>query len=151
MAIINKTGIIDAGLIQAEHVTRIIDALSGIGTDTIITTGSFSGSFVGDGSQLTGMIASKWSGSNPITRDSGVEITGSLAITGDLSVGAGINGKITTDKLISNNYIELPGLTNDPAGVISDGTIWHRTDLNQLRVHLNGAVRIINTSALDDL
>jgi hypothetical protein len=48
-------------------------------------TGSFSGSFQGDGSQLTGIISSKWSGSNPITRDSDVEITGSLFITGDIS------------------------------------------------------------------
>lgn len=52
MAIINKTGIVDSSIIQAEHVTRTIDALSGIGTDTIVATGSFSGSFVGDGSQL---------------------------------------------------------------------------------------------------
>lgn len=52
MAIINKTGITDSGIIQAEHVTRTIDALSGVGTDTIVATGSFSGSFVGDGSQL---------------------------------------------------------------------------------------------------
>jgi len=48
-------------------------------------TGSFSGSFIGDGSQLTGIISSKWSGSNPITRQSDVEITGSLFITGDIS------------------------------------------------------------------
>jgi hypothetical protein len=48
-------------------------------------TGSFSGSFVGDGSQLTGIVSSKWSGSNPITRDSDVEITGSLNVTGGIT------------------------------------------------------------------
>jgi hypothetical protein len=149
MALINKTGIANSNVIQAEHVTRAIDALSGGSTDTIIATGSFSGSFVGDGSQLTGVgaIASKWSGSNPITRDSSVEITGSLVMTGNLDVGVGDGGIVTTDQLISNNYIELPGVTDDPAGVINNGTIWHRTDLNQLRVYLNGAVRIIDTSA----
>lgn len=47
MALINKTGIVDSSIIQAEHVTRAIDALSGVSTDTIIATGSFSGSFVG--------------------------------------------------------------------------------------------------------
>lgn len=47
MAIINKTGITDGGTIQAEHVTRAIDALSGVSTDTIVATGSFTGSFVG--------------------------------------------------------------------------------------------------------
>ena len=47
MAIINKTGITDGGTIQAEHVTRVIDALSGGSTDTIVATGSFSGSLRG--------------------------------------------------------------------------------------------------------
>lgn len=47
MAVLNKTGISDAGIIQAEHITRTIDALSGGSTDTIIATGSFSGSLVG--------------------------------------------------------------------------------------------------------
>jgi hypothetical protein len=51
MAIINKTGITTGGTIQAEHVTRAIDALSGGSTDSVIATGSFSGSFTGE---LTG-------------------------------------------------------------------------------------------------
>lgn len=48
-------------------------------------TGSFTGSFTGDGSQLTGIVSSKWSGSNPITRDSDVEITGSLRVTNGIT------------------------------------------------------------------
>jgi hypothetical protein len=47
MAIINKTGITNGSTIQASHVTRAIDALSGVGTDTVIASGSFSGSLVG--------------------------------------------------------------------------------------------------------
>ena len=47
MAIINKTGITNGGTIQASHVTRAIDALSGGSTDTVIASGSFSGSLVG--------------------------------------------------------------------------------------------------------
>jgi hypothetical protein len=47
MAILNKTGITNGGTIQAEHVTRTIDALTGGSTDTIVATGSFSGSFTG--------------------------------------------------------------------------------------------------------
>jgi len=47
MAIINKTGITNGTTIQAEHVTRAIDALSGVGTDTVMASGSFSGSLVG--------------------------------------------------------------------------------------------------------
>ena len=52
---------------------------------TSVTASSYTGSFVGDGSQLTGIISSKWSGSNPITRDSDVEITGSLNVTGGVT------------------------------------------------------------------
>ena len=47
MAIINKTGITNGGTIQAEHVTRTIDALSGGSADTVVATGSFTGSFKG--------------------------------------------------------------------------------------------------------
>jgi len=50
------------------------------------TTGSFTGSFIGDGSQLTGIVSSKWTGSNPISRESDVEITGSLNVTGSISI-----------------------------------------------------------------
>jgi hypothetical protein len=47
MALINKTGITNGSTVQAEHVTRAIDALSGVGTDSIQATGSFSGSLNG--------------------------------------------------------------------------------------------------------
>ena len=43
MAIINKTGITNGGTVQAEHVTRAIDALSGVSTDSIVATGSLQG------------------------------------------------------------------------------------------------------------
>ena len=60
MAIINKTGITDGSTIQAEHVTRAIDALSGGSTDSIVATGSFTGSFTSDGSGLTGIVSSSY-------------------------------------------------------------------------------------------
>jgi len=59
MAILNKTGITTGNTIEAEHVTRTIDALTGVSTDTIKATGSFSGSFVGSFSgSLVGVITS---------------------------------------------------------------------------------------------
>ena len=48
MAIINKTGIINGGTVEAEHITRAIDVLSGVSADTIVATGSFSGSLKGN-------------------------------------------------------------------------------------------------------
>jgi hypothetical protein len=53
MAILNKTGITDGSTIQSEHVTRTIDALTGVSTDTIVATGSFSGNIAGTASFAT--------------------------------------------------------------------------------------------------
>jgi hypothetical protein len=43
MAIINKTGITTGGTIDAEHITRAIDALSGQSAASIVATGSLMG------------------------------------------------------------------------------------------------------------
>lgn len=47
MATISRTGITNGGTIDADHVTRIIDALDGTGTATVVATGSFTGSLIG--------------------------------------------------------------------------------------------------------
>jgi hypothetical protein len=89
MAIINKTDITDGGTIQAEHITRAIDALSGGSSDTVIATGSFSGSFRGDGSQLSGV-----SSGFPYTGSA--QITGSLGVTGSVLVSNGTSVVLDT-------------------------------------------------------
>lgn len=83
MAIINKTGITDSGIIQAEHITRTIDALSGIGTDTIIATGSFSGSLVG---VLTGTASFATTASFALNVEAIFPFTGAAEIDGTLEV-----------------------------------------------------------------
>jgi hypothetical protein len=55
MARISKSGITNGGTIDSTHLTRIIEALDGTGSADIYATGSFTGSFIGDGSQLTGI------------------------------------------------------------------------------------------------
>jgi hypothetical protein len=47
MATISKADIGTGNTIQAEHITRIIDALNGTGSADVIATGSFTGSFNG--------------------------------------------------------------------------------------------------------
>jgi hypothetical protein len=92
MAILNKTGITNGGTIQAEHVTRTIDALTGGSTDTIVATGSFSGSLQGVATSAsfatTASFALNAGGGTgvgfPFTGSA--RITGSLAVTGSLSV-----------------------------------------------------------------
>ena len=82
MATISRTGIADGSAIQAEHITRIIDTLDGTATTDIIATGSFTGSFIGDGSSLTGVIG-EWDG----TLNGNAEITGSLTVTSGSGTG----------------------------------------------------------------
>lgn len=58
MARISKTGISNGGTIDASHITRIIEALDGTGSADVYATGSFTGSFIGNGSGLTNVTAS---------------------------------------------------------------------------------------------
>ena len=133
MAIINKTGIGEGNLIEAEHVTRAINALSGGSSDSIIATGSFTGSFKGDGSQLTGItvtnatsasyaatasfltgtissasFASTASYVNSLAQN--VTITGSLNVSGSLTVRyRSVSGNVAVgnsgSQLLANDYI----------------------------------------------
>lgn len=88
MAYISKTGINNTSTIDAEHITRIIDALDGTaGTEVSASgqfdgshSGSFSGSFVGDGTNITG-VTGEWDGSH----NGNASITGSLAVTSTIS------------------------------------------------------------------
>ena len=78
MALLNKTGIGAGNIIQPSHVTNLYDTFNGTGSFDVIATGSFTGSFKGDGSQLTGIVSSKWTGSNPISRNGDVTVTGTF-------------------------------------------------------------------------
>lgn len=106
MALINKAGITNGGTVQAEHVTRAIDALSGGSTDSIIATGSLMGS---SSYALTASYALNAGGANSFPFTGSARITGSLSITGSLRV-SGTNvtssfiGGLCT---ISSNTISL--------------------------------------------
>lgn len=104
MALINKTGISNGNTIQAEHITRVIDALSGASTDTVQASGSFSGSFQGDGSQLTG-ITGEWDGS----------LIGDALIVGKLSVTAGVTASLQGTASWANNAISSSYVPNQIA------------------------------------
>jgi len=106
MAIINKTGITNGSTIQAEHVTRAIDALSGISTDTIVATGSFTGSFKGDGSQLSGLSAGF-----PFTGSA--RITGSLIVTGSTNISSTFTAKAGAQ---FNDVVNVDGTFTANAG-----------------------------------
>jgi hypothetical protein len=119
---------------SASFDTRILNNSSSIDTlsgsfetfTQIYNTGSFTGSFIGDGSQLTGIVSSKWSGSNPITRESDVEITGSLNISGSIDVTNIVNafilsGSLRTDKISFTEQGTFTGVQGDLGYSFSDG------------------------------
>jgi hypothetical protein len=133
MAIINKTGIGEGNLIQAEHITRIIDALTSVSTDTVSATGSFTGSFVGNGSGLTGIVSSTATSASYAATASfltgtissasfastasfvnrlvqNVAITGSLNVSGSVTVRLrSVSGNVPTansgSQLVASDYI----------------------------------------------
>jgi hypothetical protein len=117
MAIINKTGISNGGTIQAEHVTRAIDALSGGSTDTVIATGSFSGSLAGIATSAsfatTASFALNAGGGSgvgfPFTGSA--RITGSLAVTGSLTVVSSFAASASNMNISATNFLVTSGET----------------------------------------
>ena len=109
---------------------------------TGIFSGSFSGSFAGDGSALTGIVSSKWSGSNPITRNSDVEVTGSLRVAGRMTLTTTGSGTVTIQGsgsaqpllLVSGSVGQLFNVTDATSGSLltifnsSSNSIFEITD-----------------------
>jgi len=84
MATISRTGITAGGTISPTHITNIIDALDGTGVGiTVVATGSFSGSLVGNATTATTSSYLIGVGANNIT------ITGSLSNSTLITVTSG--------------------------------------------------------------
>lgn len=93
MAFIPKSGITTGGTIQASHITSIIESLDGTGSYEITATGSFSGSFVGNGSGITGVTAT-WNG----------QLNGDAGITGSLHVTQAVTASIVSASSFSGSF-----------------------------------------------
>jgi hypothetical protein len=102
MAIINKTGITNGGTIQAEHITRVIDALSGVSTDTLILSGSMTGSLIGT---LTGTASFATSASRAVTS--------SFAVTASHALNVGESTEYITIRLSHGKQIGV--VSNTPS------------------------------------
>jgi len=44
---------------------------------------------------------------------------------------------------VTSDWINLPTTTSNPSTLV-EGTIWHRSDLNEIHSYLNGVVEVIN-------
>ena len=126
MAIINKTGITDGGTIQAEHVTRAIDALSGGSTDSVVATGSFTGSFTGTlaGSSTSAATVNTAAGTDNSTHYVlfGGATSGQQAPLTDTSLtfNPSINALTLTGSLTTSGSLNM---TATPTSVVNLGTI----------------------------
>lgn len=113
MPIINNTGITNGGTIQAEHITRAIDVLSGVSVDTIIATGSFSGSvtgnIIGTASFATQALSSSFSISGSRAVSASFASTASFVNT--LSQTVRITGSILTSGSITTLGLNTLGLS----------------------------------------
>ena len=118
MAIINKTGITNGGTIQAEHVTRAIDALSGGSTDSIVATGSFTGSFVGTltGTATSASFATTASYALNAAAASSFPFTGSAIISGSLTVTGSFKQSIPGEGVVIDSAL---------SGSVSKLTVGH--------------------------
>jgi hypothetical protein len=127
MAKIPKAGIATAGTIRAEHLTRIIDSLDGTGSYDVVATGSYTGSFSGDGTNITGVTA-EWDG----THVGNAEITGSLIVTAGVSGsfsgsfegdGTNITGVTAEWDGTHNGNAEITGSLTVTSDISSSGDI----------------------------
>ena len=104
MATISRTGIQDGLTSKAEHITRIIDALDGTAVTEVVATGSFTGSFTGDGSALTGISAA-----NKINLQFSVTIAGNN-LSDNISYYFGNDYRLQTDSASRNSqYVPVTG------------------------------------------
>jgi hypothetical protein len=78
-----------------------------------------------------------------------ISISGSLTITGSIvaSEDLSLNGNLISRTANLDEFLILQGLNSDPSP-LQEGQVWHRGDLNQLRVYLNGVINVINVSPI---
>lgn len=158
MAIINKTGITNGGTIEAEHVTRAIDALSGVSTDSVIATGSFTGSFTGtvtgnastatsvntaagaDNSTHYVLFAGTTTGNQTPLTDTNLKfnpntnaltLTGSLTTSGSLTMTATPTSNVDLSAISSSGQFAIP-LYEPTSPVI--GSIYFDTAAGRLKL-----------------
>lgn len=136
MAVINKTGITNGGTIQAEHVTRAIDALSGVSTDTIIASGSFTGSLTGTVTG-TGSYASQALSSSFAT---------SASFTTSASFATSASSAVSSSQAVSSSFAISASLATTASFALNAGSSFPFTGSAQITgsVGVTGSLRVSN-------
>jgi len=179
---LSKTGITTSATAEAWHVTQSIDALTGVAYDltlagTLNLTGSaVTGSFSGDGSQLTGIDSSSYAstasyavtasyaenggGGSSLWYDGGtylssskeVQITGSLGISGSIHIVADSHTEFTISGSEANSTFNLTNQNSAGGIVISTagvGSVWFGTNGNpgDIRIYPGGHLWLTGAAA----
>ena len=132
MAVINKTGITNGTTIQAEHVTRAIDALSGGSTDTVIASGAFSGTLTGTASFATTALSASYASNVPVTASYATSaLSSSYAVTASYALNAGGGTGVGFPFTGSAQVTGSMGITGSLAvsGSLRIGTTYNQTAL----------------------
>ena len=100
MATISRTGIVGGSLISPTHITNIIDALDGTGVGiTVVATGSFSGSLVGNATTATTATSASYAltATSASFAPATFPYTGSAIVSGSLQVTGSVDilGNVT--------------------------------------------------------
>ena len=112
MATISRTGIAGGSLISPTHITNIIDALDGTGIGiTVVATGSFSGSLIGNATTATS--ASYATTASYVANASSFPFTGSAIISGSLRV---VGATTVTGSISVNQEIGMHSVTGTIVG-----------------------------------
>jgi len=113
---LSKTGITTSSTIESWHVSQSVDALTGTDAYDVTISGSLSlpgstasGSFIGDGSGLTGITA-EWDGSH----NGNASITGSLTVTSNVSSSSNLFG----DRIFATSYVATPTLQSSTSDTV---------------------------------
>ena len=133
MATISRTGITAGGTISPTHITNIIDALDGTGVGiTVVATGSFSGSLVGNATTATSAsfatTASYVANASSFPYTGSAIISGSLRVTGSLNVSGPaiivgtttITGSVNIDQTAGGKATTLNGTISGNASLVLD-------------------------------
>jgi hypothetical protein len=146
MAIINKTGITTGGTIEAEHVTRAIDALSGGSTDTIVATGSFSGFLVGTASFATTAQTASYV-LNAVSSSFAATASFALNAGGGSGVGFPFTGsaRITGSLIVTGSFTQ----TSPSMGVLINSNTSGMMSLQSSTINVSSSVNFNGNSGLD--
>jgi hypothetical protein len=126
MALLNKTGITNGGTIQAEHVTRAIDALTGVSTDTIIVTGSFLGTLDGSATSASFAVSASRAVSSSFATSASFVTSASFAVSASRAVSSSFSttASYALNVGTSPERMTLHLYSGTITGVTSGSAIW---------------------------